>query len=216
MNQDLPNLNKVRGRVEAPAKPTFFDSSLLLIGGKNPLGEPNLKVSWGWDLRMFRNGDDRALKYPGPFLDRWILEKWLPPDFFGSEKHWEQFRYNKSGDGKNIDLLGPFPRQGQYGMVMPLITKDGDFIPLGSEVLVFIDRLRADFESRTLNVYSDAKLYARLQESMAVEEAEMQQEQARIEQDYADYVTKNEFDLNQDKAYSMPTIWTPDGEHPIH
>lgn len=214
--EELPKLEKVRGYCEAPAKPDFFDQSLLLIGGRNPLGQPNLKVGWGWDLRVYRNGQADSLKYPGPFLNRWILEKWLPPDFFGSRKHWELNRYSKSVDGTKMDLLGPYPRQGQYGMVMPLTTALGDFIPLSSEVLLFIDAMQSEFNSRTLNVYSDAKLYARLQEQMADQEAEVRVQQEKEAQDWEDYVRPREFELNQEPKFSLPSLWTPGGEHSIN
>lgn len=213
MPDELPKLEKVRGRNPAPSKPDFFDASLLLIGGKNPLGEPLLKVGWGWDLTTFRNGNPQALKYPGPFLNRWVLEKWLPPTFFGSSKQWDERRYQKTGDGGKVDLLGEYPRQGVYGMVMPLTSADGSFIPLGNEVLTFIDWMQADFKSRTLNVYSDAKLYARLQEQMATQEAEMEAQAEKQGEEHGDYVRSHEFEINTNKAFSMPSIWTPSGEH---
>jgi hypothetical protein len=210
---ELPKLGKVRGRTEAPHKPDYFDTSLLLIGGKNPLGEPNLKVSWGWDLRMFRGGNPEALKYPGPFLDRWILEKWLPPEFFGSERHWEECRYQKRLGQQGRDLLGEYPRKGAYGMVMPLTTQTGEFIPLDNQVLEFIDWMQAEFKARTLNVYSDAKRYAKLQEQMAREEMEMETQAQEQSQEREEYVRSHEFELNQERKYSLPTLWTPDGEY---
>lgn len=213
MSDELPKLEKVRGRNPAPSKPDFFDASLLLIGGRTPLGEPNLKVGWGWDLTTFRNGNPKALKYPGPYLNRFILEKWLPPEFFGSPKQWNERRYQKTADGGKVDLLGEYPRQGHYGMVMPLTSADGGFIPLGNEVLTFIDWMQADFKSRTLNVYSDAKLYARLQEQMAEQEAAMTAEAEKASEEHGDYVRAHEHELNTNKEFSMPSIWTPSGEH---
>lgn len=214
--EELPKLEKVRGRNEAPAKPPYFDASLLLIGGKNPLGKPMLRVDWGWDIRMFRNGNAEALAYPGPFLNRWILQKWLPPEFFGSPKQWEERRWKKTGDGGKVDLLGEFPRKGRYGMVMPLTTAQGDYIPLGNEVLTFIDWMQAEFQSRTLNVYSDAKLYARLQEQMAEQEAEMEAQAQKASEEHGDYVRAHEHEINTNKEFSLPTLWTPDGERTIH
>ena len=204
MSEDLPKLEQVHGYNPAPARPDFFDQSLLLIGGRNPLGQPNLKVVWGWDARTFRNGNPEALKYPGPFLNRFILEKWLPPEFFGSQKQWELHRYHKSGDGKKIDLLGDYPRQGSYGMVMPLTTSTGEYIPLSSDVLLFIDSMQHEFNSRTLNVYSDAKLFARLQQQMANEQAELEYQQQKAAQTHEDYVRPREGELNKERL-----IWTP-------
>lgn len=212
MTDQLPQLEKVRGRSEAPSKPIYFDQSLLLIGGKTPTGEPLYKVGWGWDLRTFRNGNPEALKYPGPFLNRWIWEKWLSPGFFGSPKQWEERRWLRSTDGQSVDLLGEFPRKGMYGMKMPLITPDGGFIPLSSSVLEFIDMIHQSDYSQGWNVYSDAKLYARLQEQMAEEEARMLAEADKEAEEHGDYVRAHEFEINTNPAFSMPTLWTPQGE----
>ena len=221
MIDELPKLEKVRGRNPAPQKPDFFDQSLLLIGGKNPLGEPNLKVGWGWDLTTYRNGNAAALKYPGPFLNRWILEKWLEPEFFGTPRRWNERRYGKTTDGQNVDLLGEFPRRGMYGMIMPLTSSDGSFIPLGSDVLLFIDWMAAEFKSRTMNVYSDAKLYARLQEQMAEREANLQAEADKESEEHGDYVRAHEGEINASEnsaQFFRPgrSLWTPEGEYTIH
>lgn len=214
--EELPNLEKVRGRVEAPAKPAGFDLSLLLIGGRNPYGEPNLKVSWGWDLRTTRYGKTDALKYPGPFLDRWILERWMPPSFFGSLKQWETHRYHRAPDGTKVDLLGDFPRRGQYGMVMPIMAPFGEFIPLDGQVLEAIDRMQKESDLRVMNVYSDAKRMAQLQERNAVEEAEMERQREQAAEAHGEYVRAHEFEINQNKEFSLPSLWTPQGEHTIH
>lgn len=221
MIDELPQLERVRGRNPAPAKPPFFDQSLLLIGGKNPLGEPNLKVGWGWDLTTWRNGNAEALKYPGPFLNRWILEKWLAPEFFGSAKQWNERRYGRSADGQRVDLLGEFPRRGLYGMVMPLTKADGSFIPLDGSVLTFIDWMAAEFRTRTLNVYADAKLYARLQEQMAEQEAALLTQAEQESEAHGDYVRAHEGEINASEnavQFFRPghSLWTPDGEHTIH
>ncbi len=218
MDEDLPKLKKVRGRTEAPTKPDFFDDALIRIGGKNPFGETMLRVDWGWDCRTFRKGDPEALAYPGPFLDRWILQRWYAPEFFGSKRHWEEFRYMKVTGGAPVDLLGEFPSRGRYGMVMPLTTADGDFIPLGSAVLQFIDRMQSEFHARPLNVYSDAKLYARLQKQMDEEQRQLDAEDNQEAAEAADYLGR-QLDLNRNPIFLLPTgnsIWTPEGEHQIH
>lgn len=217
----LPQLERVRGRSEAPSKPIYFDQSLLMIGGKTPTGEPLYKVGWGWDLRTFRNGNPEALKYPGPFLNRWIWEKWMPPTFFGSKKQWEERRWSRSADGKSIDLLGDFPSKGMYGMKMPLITPQGGFIPLGSSVLEFIDMVHQGDLSQGWNVYSDAKLYAKLQEQMADEEARMQAEADKEAEEHGDYVRAHEGEINASQnsvQFFRPaqSLWTPNGEHTIN
>lgn len=218
MSKDLPKLEKVRTRNPAPAKPDYFDRELTKIGGTNPHGEPMLKVGWGWDLKTIRFGKE-ALKYPGPLLNRWILEKWLSPKFYGSEKHWEQHRWTTTGTGNKIDLLGPYPRQGQYGMVLPLVTGLGEYISLddGNAVLEFVRRVQDTFDtSRLLNAYSDAKRYARIQKQMALEEEKQQAEQDKLAAEQYEYFRTHEHELNQERIYSVPSIWTPEGERTIH
>jgi len=219
MIDELPKLEKVRGRSEAPAKPPYFDQSLLMIGGKAPTGDPLYKVGWGWDLRCFRNGNDQALKYPGPFLNRWIWEKWMPPTFFGTEKQWEERRWTRSADGKWVDLLGAFPSRGLYGMKMPLTTPDGEFIPLGSSVLEFIDMVHQGDYSQGWNVYSSAKLYARLQEKMADEESQLMASIDDEVEEFTDYVRTREDEINNNPVqFFRPgqSLWTPEGERQIH
>lgn len=163
---------------------------------------------------MFRNNNPDALAFPGPFLDRWILLKWIPPTFFGSKKHWEQFRYQRGGDGKSIDLLGEFPSRGRYGLVMPIMAPNGDYMPLTSDVLLFIDQMQSEFNSRNLNVYSDAKRYARLQEQMQLEQDEREAEVAVEAEEFGEYVRMHEDEINQERAYSLPSqslLYKPDG-----
>lgn len=224
MEEELKNIRKPTGYVEAPAKSPWFDTSLRLIGGSNPLGQPMLKVSWGWDCRVFRNENPEALAYPGPFLERWILEKWLPPEFFGTKQEWSRHRYIKSGDGKKIDCLGEFPRQGRYGMVMPLIaaglhgTKAGDYLPCSNDVLQFIEMNVDQILNNTAKAYTSAEGYRNLQEQMANEEAK-RWEEAELEADiFADEVNKRADHINRNPAFSFPSksLWTPDGEITLH
>lgn len=219
MLDELPQLEKVRGRSEAPAKPPSFDQSLLLIGGKTPVGEPLYKVGWGWELTCFRNGNPSALKYPGPFLNRWIWEKWLPPEFFGSKKQWETHRWGRTSDGKLVDLLGEFPSRGMYGMKMPLTDPEGGFIPLGSSVLQFIEMIHQSDYSQGWNVYSSAKLYARLQEQMAEEETRLDALRDEEVEEFTDYIRVREDEINNNREqFFRPaqSLWTPGGEHLIH
>ncbi len=219
IEKELPEAKKARRRTEPPSKPDYFDQSIRLIGGMNPLNEPNLRVRWGWDCRVFRNGNPEALAYPENFLDRWILEKWIPPEFFGSRKQWEQHRYAKRGDGKQVDLLGDFPSRGRYGMVWPITDPEGRYIPLTSQVLNFIEQMQSAFNARTLNVYSDAKLYAKLQEDMLEEDARMAEAVEAEAEEFGEYVRAHEDEINQERAYSMPTesvLFKPDGSHFIN
>jgi hypothetical protein len=225
MEDVVKNIQKPRGYCEPPAKPTFFDASLRMIGGDNPLGQSYLRVVWGWDARLFRNEDPNALAYPGPFLDRWILEKWLPAEFFGTPEEWEKCRYFQSADGKRIDSLGPYPRQGRYGMVMPLVaaglsgTTEGDFIPLGEEVLTFVEILLPTIRFQTPDAYQSAENYRKLQEQMADEESKRWEEAEQYADILGDELKGHRGDHeDRNPAFSLPgkSLWTPEGEHQIH
>lgn len=211
-------------RVPAPAKPPFFDHSLEVMCGKNPYGDPMVRVKWGWDCTTFRNGDPNALAYPGPFLSRWIIEKWQPAKFFGKWSEWEESRYFVTDDGKRIDALGPFPSKGMYVMVMPLIaaglhgTKPGDYIPCSNDVLIMIDAMRQEFEQRTWNCYSSPQLLAKLQQQMAEEEAKLNEDVDNEVAEWDDYILTHQDDINKDRVqFYRPgrSLWTPNGEHQI-
>jgi len=116
-----------------------------------------------------------------------------------------------------VDLLGEYPHRGAYGMVIPLTDPMGGYLPLGGEVLNFIRICQQDFDrSRLVNAYSDAKRYAQIQKQMALEEEREQQEQDKIADDSYEYFRAHEHELNQERSYSMPSLWTPDGERTIH
>ena len=106
-------------------------------------------------------------------------------------------------------------------MKMPLTNPDGSFIPLGSAVLEFIDMVHQQDYSQGWNVYSDAKLYARLQEQMAEEEARMQEVADREAEEHGDYVRAHEGEINASETavqFFRPaqSLWTPDGEHRLN
>lgn len=132
--------------VESPKIPQRFRRGLADFGGRNIYGDPNYQVTWAMDAEMFENGDPHARKYPNPnngtlgWACFW-LERYATPEFF-DPKIWAEFRYGFSelGDGKLIDILGPFPSRGGYVGCGPLI-KDNEYdepwemLPLTTQVL---------------------------------------------------------------------------------
>jgi hypothetical protein len=228
MTDELEKLKPPTGYAPAPLKSAGFDDRLLMVGGTNPLGEPFLKVSWGWDLRTFRNGNPDALRYPGPFLSRWILEQWMPPEIFGKPEDWEKARYLKTGDGKTIDSLGPYPRQGMYGMVMPIIaggvhgTKAGDYMPCDDALMECIEINMPMLRGNIPNAYKSPESYAALQEQMAAEEQSRFDEVDEWAHGYYDEIRSREEQINRNPDFSFSkhlvasrNLWTPDGEIPI-
>lgn len=192
-----------------PAKMPFFDAELLRVGGRNPYGEARLRVVWGPDERCHRAGNPRAVKYPGPHsravgIDRWILEAWRPADFFGAPEDWERLRYYADETGARVDLLGEYPSRGMYVMVMPLCTKDGDYIECGAEVLRFVEFNHARQNLRPVSSHSTLSNYASLQRQM-LDEREAADTRAEEESErLADYINTRGFEINQERAFSLP------------
>lgn len=203
----------------APSKPDFFDRSLELMVGKNLYGDPLLKVGWSFDLRIFRNGNPEAIKYPGWAC--WVLEKYVPPEFFEPKWDWENRRYRRV-DGKKIDALGEFPNgrtAANYIMATPLASMDGTPIELGSDVLLWIDMNRDSLLHRVPSAYETLAAYSNLQDAMAKEEEKMWAQADEEAEILGDYVSTHEDEINNNPVqFFRPgrTIWTPNGEHSIN
>lgn len=83
--------------------------------GNNPHGQPLYRVVRA-DSRMQWSVGEFRPKYP-KYKTFWIIETWCHPDKYGSESEWEE-----SG------VLGPYPRQGDYEFVLPLLDAHGEMI----------------------------------------------------------------------------------------
>lgn len=210
----------IKARSPAPSKPDFFDKSLTLMAGTNLYGDPLLKVGWSHDLRMFRNGNSEAIKYPGWAC--WVLEKYVPPSFFEPKWDWENRRYRRV-DGKKIDMLGEFPNgrtSANYIMATPLANPDGTPVTLGSDVLLWIDINKDSLLHRVPSAYESLAAYSDLQDAMLKEEEKMWAEMENETADWDDYVSVHQDEINRNPQFTFPTgivkpnssLWTPDGE----
>lgn len=214
---DAPTPKFSRRYVSAPSKPEFFDRSLELMAGKNLYGDPLLKVGWSCDLRMFRNGNPEAIKYPG--WECWVLEKYVPAEFFEPRWDWENKRYRRV-NGKRVDALGPFPSgrtTANYIMATPLANPDGSPVTLGSDVLLWIDMNKDSLLHRVPSAYESLAAYSKLQENMARQEEEMWAKMDEETSDFDDYITRNQDHINRNPVFTFPskTLWTPEGERPL-
>jgi hypothetical protein len=133
--------------------------------GTNVFGEPLYRVVWGetrlelvgglWEDRdgqpeakrvMNDKGETRDINLirevpeyrwiPKYGIPRWILEKWLPPEHYGSMIIWEATRDEASG----LLPLGPFPHRGEYEHSFTF-EANGQYIPLTPEVVAGVARL---------------------------------------------------------------------------
>jgi hypothetical protein len=139
----------IRERREKHETPLWASDRLLTVGGLNRFGEPNYRVNWGWNLLDFIGGkfEDRdpsghllrevlemrhEPKYP-MFLNRWIVEKWQPPEKYGTPESWyrQTCDWREEGD---IPQLGPYPRRGRYDLAC-VLDVGGRFVQLTPTIL---------------------------------------------------------------------------------
>lgn len=98
--------------------------ALTKAGGKNLYGKPNFRFAWsGNETYLISNG--RGYE---PFRivaeDCWLLMKWEPAEFWGTEEDWNLTNWEPSG----LLTAGPYPREGRYRVVRNLkkaVVKDG-------------------------------------------------------------------------------------------
>lgn len=104
-------------------------------GGLAPNGQPLFRVMRGCDRFTWIGGrwpvyDDsgnkiaehigtkEVLKYPEA-AERYIFEVWCPPENYGSEADWKA-NFTHWIDGQSVEVLGPYPSNGEYEMVKVL------------------------------------------------------------------------------------------------
>jgi hypothetical protein len=125
--------------------PLAIADRVTRAGGWNRLGEPNFRVVWGRSRLTWIGGkwtdydihgnivrrviELRRLPKYVPF-DRWHIERWIPPEAFGSPRFWHAFTLERE-DGIAIPALGPYPSRGEYEHCFTLQTARGEFVPLG-------------------------------------------------------------------------------------
>ena len=123
-------------------------------GGINRFGEANYRAVWGWNRLAWIGGkfEDRdehgALlrerielrlepKYPG--VNRWHIERWLPPETYGSPRAWYAQTIERE-NGVSIPALGPYPSRGEYEHCFTLESPRGQFIQLTPTAAEYIAR----------------------------------------------------------------------------
>jgi len=100
------------------------EAALTKAGGKNYKGQPNYRFAWsGQETYLISNG-----KSYEPFRicaeDCWLLMKWEPAEFWGTEQEWNETNWEPSG----LYTAGPYPSEGRYRMIRSLkmaVIKDG-------------------------------------------------------------------------------------------
>jgi len=118
---------------------------LLRAGGINRFGEPNYRAVWGWNRLAWIGGKfeerDPATgsllrevvelrqepKYPA--VNRWHIERWVPPEAYGSSRLWFAQTIERE-NGVSIPALGPYPSRGDYEHCFTLEGPSREFIQL--------------------------------------------------------------------------------------
>ena len=139
---------------ETHETPENVAQRLARAGGINRLGEANYRAIWGWNRLAWIGGrfEDRdehgALlrervelreepKYPA--VNRWHIERWIPPEAYGSPRQWYKQTIERA-NGVSIPALGPYPSRGDYELCFTLEGPRGEFLQLTPTVAEHIAR----------------------------------------------------------------------------
>jgi hypothetical protein len=144
----------IRVTRETHETPPEVGERVTVTGGFNRLGEPNFRVVWGgarltliggrWTDRDAHGNVIREsieLREVPKYLpvDRWHVERWIPPEVYGSRDDWYQ-RTIEVEDGIRLPALGPYPSRGEYEHCFTLETAAGGFVPLTAGVCDWVVR----------------------------------------------------------------------------
>lgn len=149
---------------------------LTRAGGLNRLGEPNYRAVWGWNRLAWIGGkfEDRdehgtllrerielrkEPKYPA--VNRWHIERWLPPEAYGSPRQWYAQTIERT-NGVSVPALGPYPLRGDYEHCFTLEGPRGEFLQLTPAVAEHIARA-IEFSRGLPRAKTRAHLYNRAQ-----------------------------------------------------
>lgn len=160
---------------ETHEAPEFVSRRLLLAGGKNRWGEPNYRAVWGWNRLAWIGGkfEERdpvsgslvrevvelrqEPKYPA--VNRWHIERWVPPEAYGSPRLWYA-QTMEIENAQSIPALGPYPVRGEYEHCFTLENAKGEFVQLTATVAEEISR-RMEWARQRPRAKERTRLYDR-------------------------------------------------------
>jgi hypothetical protein len=132
---------------ETHAAPPSLASRIACAGGWNRLGQPNFRVVWGWSRLSWIGGKWTDRDASGNILrevvelrrvpkylphDRWHIERWLPPETYGTPESWRSLTIERE-DGILVPALGPYPSRGEYEHCFTLANPRGEFVGLDTD-----------------------------------------------------------------------------------
>ena len=124
-------------------------------GGRNVFREPNYRAVWGWNRLAWIGGKfeerdpatgallrevvELRLEPKYPAVNRWHIERWVPPEVYGSPRAWYAQTMESAG-GRSVPALGPYPSRGDYEHCFTLEGPRGEFVQLTASVAEQIAR----------------------------------------------------------------------------
>jgi hypothetical protein len=148
--------------------PAEITARVTMAGGRNRFGEPNFRVVWGWSRLAWIGGkwEDRdetgrlireaiELREEPKYFphDRWHVERWMPPESYGSPESWLR-QTIEICDAQSIPALGPYPSRGDWEHCFTIQSLAGEFLPLApaicEQVVRAIEWSRAQPRSRSM------------------------------------------------------------------
>ena len=141
----------IRERHETPES---VAQRLAVAGGLNRYGEPNYRVVWGWNRLAwiggkFEDRDEhgdlvrevvelrREPKYAA--VNRWHVERWVPPETYGSPREWYAQTMESTG-GRSVAALGAYPERGEYEHCFTIQGLNGEFVQLTPAIVEHVAR----------------------------------------------------------------------------
>jgi hypothetical protein len=114
---------------ETHETPENVAQRLARAGGCNRYGEANYRAVWGWNRLAWIGGKfeerdpatgsllrevvELRLEPKYPAVNRWHIERWVPPEVYGPPDNWYAQTIERE-DGVSIPALGPYPSRGEY------------------------------------------------------------------------------------------------------
>lgn len=93
-----------------------FQRHLTDLGGVNYFGEPMFRIVWAQSLMtLMPTASGIYEEEPLDFDPCWLLQKWIPPEAFGTPALYE---YMMRDEETGMPLGGPYPEFGQYETIV--------------------------------------------------------------------------------------------------
>lgn len=115
--------------------------------GLNRFGKPEWRIVWGPERLEWRGGNHADHDANGILIrrvaemrlspkygkkPRWVLERWLAPELYGSPERWRRENLDPE---TNLLQLGPYPSQGEYEPCFKFEDEKGEVIPVNEDML---------------------------------------------------------------------------------